>query len=198
MPNVKIEIDFLGEPRRFENLEAAVRKYIRAVINGARKNLRMDRINATGYLYNQISMKVEVDGLVVRIMADGQDADYWQYVEHGVKGAKSDLRAPDSPFRFGTGTGPKGGLRPAIRQWIDDKPVQQWRNPGGTFMSYDQMAKMITRSVYLKGLKATNFISNPMSTLWDKYETSFQDAIVDDLQDIAGEAIPEEITVELG
>ena len=44
-------------------------------------------------------------------MSFGADVPYWDFVEQGVKGAASSLKAPNSEYQFGSGTGQKGALK---------------------------------------------------------------------------------------
>ena len=84
---------------------------------------------------------------------------YGNFVDKGVKGVTSSAKAPTSPFKFGTGTGKKGGLRQAIDGWVRRKKFQ-FRKPNGQFMSYESTALLVTRSIWHKGLETTNFLTN--------------------------------------
>ena len=50
--------------------------------------------------------------------------DYGKFQDKGVRGAASSQRAPNSPYRFGSGTGKKGGLTNSIRAWVQQKRIQ--------------------------------------------------------------------------
>lgn len=91
---------------------------------------------------------------------------YGNFVDKGVKGVTSSAKAPTSPFKFGTGTGKKGGLTTAINAWVKRKNIQ-FREKNGRFMSYKSTAIMITRSIWHKGLETTNFLTNA-------FESEFQ------------------------
>ena len=95
-------------------------------------------------------------------------ADHGKFLDLGVKGKVSSQRAPNSPFKFGSGTGKPGGLTEGIRGWVKARRFQfRKRNADGTssgkFMSYEQTAQLITRSIYLKGTKPTLFFSKPFA-----------------------------------
>jgi hypothetical protein len=83
---------------------------------------------------------------------------YGNFVDKGVRGVTSSAKAPNSPFKFGTGTG-KGSLRTAIEGWVKRKRFQ-FRKPNGQFMSYKSTALLVTRSIWHKGLETTNFLTN--------------------------------------
>lgn len=127
------------------------------VIEQARTNLaEADKI-VTGTLANSLYFELIEDdeGLVIKFMG----APYYDFVEQGVQGAANNAKAPDSPYQFGTGSGEKGALRPAIKKWIRDKGISNssWRDKQGRFLSIDAMSKRISRSVYLTGLKPTYY-----------------------------------------
>jgi hypothetical protein len=87
-------------------------------------------------------------------------SEHGKFQDKGVKGVVSSLKAPKSPYKFGSGKGKKGGLTNAIDKWVRRKRFQ-FTNKKGKFLSYEQTAKLITRSIYLKGIEPTNFYSRP-------------------------------------
>jgi hypothetical protein len=142
--------------------------------------------NATGMLSESIKHEVMMDNTSVWI-AWPDIMPYWDFVEQGVQGFISNAKAPQSPFKFGSGTGPKGALRPAIRQWIVDKPVGQWRDLAtGRFMSYDGMAKLISRKVYLHGIAPTPFMRPTIRTHFTMYKKNLEAAYNVDIGNAIG------------
>ena len=94
--------------------------------------------------------------------------DYGKFLDLGVKGKVSSQRAPNSPFKFGSGKGKPGGLTEGIRGWVKARRFQFRKRDSdgkstGKFMSYEQTAQLITRSIYLKGTKPTLFFSKPFA-----------------------------------
>lgn len=178
----KIEVEWGDDTIRMRALEKALHRYMRKVFQQARRILTSEKINATGELYKSLDYEVQVDELKITLQPMG--TDYWDYVNQGVKGSTSDAKAPESPYQFGTGTGPQGQLEPSIRQWIDDKPVNQWRDKKGRFMSKDAMAFIISRSVYTTGLKPTNFMTNPFERLFERNLFLFRLALLFDLEEV--------------
>jgi hypothetical protein len=108
------------------------------------------------------------------------DAFYWDYVFQGVKGAISDAKAPDSPFQFGSGTGGTG-MRGAIDRWTVIKGLQGTRDLSGRFVPRKSMVYAISRSIYLKGIAPTDYISKPFDTLTKQFEPKIQQAFADDM-----------------
>jgi hypothetical protein len=91
------------------------------------------------------------------------------FVDKGVKGKTSSLKAPNSPFQFGSGTGKKGGLTQGIKKWVRQKGFQFRDRKSGQFMSYDSTAYLITRSIFHKGIKPSLFFTKPFEAGYKKY-----------------------------
>lgn len=132
----------------------------------ARANLTKDDKKDTGGLYDSIKYNLQVHKNSFHLSFSL--TDYAMYVDKGVKGYQSGAKAIDSPFRFGSGRGPKGGLRIAIEGWTKRKRIQFRDRGTGKFMNYKQTAWIITKSIYRKGLKTTNFFSKPFENEFKK------------------------------
>ena len=83
------------------------------------------------------------------------------FQDKGVKGKSSSAKAPNSPFKFGTGTGRKGGLSEGINKWVKRKRFQFRDKKSGKFLSYDSTAFLISRSIYHKGIAPSLFFTKP-------------------------------------
>ena len=66
-----------------------------------------------------------------------------------------------SGYQFGTGSGKKGGLTKGINEWVQRKQIQFRDRDTGRFMSYDQTARTIIRSIWQKGIKPSMFFTRP-------------------------------------
>lgn len=142
-------------PETLKQLEA-FNKY---VITQARANLTKGKRNVSKRLYN--SLKGEVKVMPNSIFSRISMEDYGSYQDQGVKGAASSTKAPNSPFKFGSGTGKPGGLTSGILGWVRKRRFQFRDISTGKFKSYEETARLITRSVYLTGMRPTRFISKP-------------------------------------
>jgi len=91
--------------------------------------------------------------------------EYGAYQDLGVKGKKSSSKAPDSPYRFGSGTGKRGGLTEGMQKWVQRRRIQ-FRNKDGKFMSYKSTAWVMTRSIYAKGIKPSLFFTKPFEAAY--------------------------------
>ena len=140
------------------NTLEAFNKY---VIKQARTNLTKGNKNVSKKLYDSLKATTKVNPNSIENYIEMEQ--YGQFLDLGVKGKVSGQRAPNSPFKFGSGTGKKGGLTEGIRGWVKARRFQFKNRDTGKFMSYEQTAQLITRSIYLKGTKPTLFFSKPFA-----------------------------------
>ncbi len=147
-------------------VEACIKRFRDYVIQQSRSNLSKTGHNNSKSLYN--SLKGEVVTENGYTIVGFQMADYGTFVDLGVKGKTSSNKAPDSPYKFGSGTGKKGGLTKGINQWVKQKGFQ-FRNKQGKFLSYDSTAYLITRSIFHKGIKPSLFFTKPFEAGYKKY-----------------------------
>lgn len=181
-------------------------------VRRARGKLTAEDKNTTKALYNSLEHRITVEENVITISLWGED--YGNFVHYGVQGAgpyvppknPSGLsrkpyinRAPDSPFKFGSNTGPTGGLSAGIRKWVADRGLR-WRDMSGRFMSYDKMAPRITKNVFQYGIEPTDFAEFVMERLVKKYRARFQLALAKDIanhmtEEVFTEAIEFEILI---
>lgn len=192
-----IKIEWNGEEYKLEALDKEVNKFKRAVVRAARLNLSKLGKNATGNLSKRITVKVEVSEFNIAITPDAGKSTYWDFVDQGVQGVKTNRKAPESPFKFGTETGPKGKLVPAIDRWTVVKPVMEVRDAKGRFIPRKRLVRMIARNVYLHGLETTNFVSEPLMAQWAKREKDMMAALADDIGKIVDKLVPSKVTLYL-
>ena len=119
----------------------------------------LDTINKTNTGNLKKSLRFEVRRDAERIIMELKGPEYSEYVRLGVQGAGPGRnRAPGSPFRFGSGTGKKGGLRTAINSWAITKGLQGTRDAKGRFIKRKSLVFLISRSIYRFGIQPTNFV----------------------------------------
>ena len=137
------------------------------VIQQSRSNLSKADKNVSKKLYSSLSGEVITDnGFSI---VGFSMAEYGQFVDQGVKGKSSSFKAPDSPFKFGSGSGQKGGLTKGIQKWVRARGFQFRDKESGKFMSYEETAYLITRSIFHKGIKASLFFTKPFEAGYKKY-----------------------------
>ena len=163
------------------NLENAIRGLADDIVDQAKKNL-VDKRKSNGDLYNTLHAEIEqkTNEFVVKFYMQ----DYGIFVDKGVKGKTStypETKASLSQFQYGSGNYPKGGLTEGIESWLNKKRFQ-WRTPDGKFMSYESMSLIIARSIYHKGIKATEFFSKPFDRVLKEVPQELIDAFTLDIE----------------
>ena len=172
---------------------AEVNKILEAValnvISEAKNNLA-NKGNANGEIYN--SLDYNISEVSDNIELDFEATNYATFYDKGVQGAapskmpsnslKRFNKAPMSPYKFGTGSGKKGGLREGISKWVDRKPIKGRDPKTGRFITQKSAKYLITRSIYLTGLQASNFFSAPFNKYTRELETDLEDALGRDIK----------------
>jgi hypothetical protein len=148
-------------PRK-ENIEAVLNKFGKYVVQQARSNLSKKNKNVSKELYNSISYDLNVSQSGESFSMVFKMADYGEFQDKGVKGKSSTAKAPNSPYRFGSGKYKgKGSLRESIPKWVRARRFQFRDKKTGKFMSYDSTAFLISRSIYQTGIRPSEFFSRP-------------------------------------
>lgn len=148
------------------SVKDALDAFAKRVQQQARANLSKKDKKDTGKLYESVNYELAVHKRSFTFTFNL--TDYAMYVDKGVKGKTSSAKAPNSPFKFGSGTGPKGGLTAAIEGWTQRKRIQFRERKTGRFLNYKQTAWIITKSIYSTGLKPTEFFSKPFENEFKK------------------------------
>ena len=170
----------------FKNVNDVLNGFAQYVVDSSRNNLTNDK-KGGGDLFNSIKYTYEKSEDM--FLLDFLMEDYGPFVDKGVRGKTStypETAAALSQFRYGSGTGPVGGLTKGVNQWIKQKKFQ-WRDKKtGRFLSYESMSFLIARSIYNKGLKANMFFTKPFERglkrlgddLFAAFELDIENAII--------------------
>ena len=155
--------------------EDALNKYAKYVIQQSRSNLTKKGNSASGDLYKSLGYEVTEDS----ISFTGES--YGSFQDQGVKGKNAYYSASaSSPFKFGTGTGQKYGLRRGIAKWIKQKGIRGRDKKTGRFITDKSLTFLISRSIYDKGLRATLFFTKPFEAGLVKYGDEIAAAYIED------------------
>tara|TARA_X000001382_G_scaffold122439_1_gene105416 strand:- start:303 stop:836 length:534 start_codon:yes stop_codon:yes gene_type:complete len=168
-------------------LRDELNKFAKYVIQQSRSNLTRGKKNTSKGLYNSLDYDISKKGGTTSL--GFEMADYGKFQDRGVKGKTSSAKAPNSPYRFGTGSGKKGGLRKGIREWVQRRGIQFRDKKSGRFLSYDSTAFLISRSIYQKGIKSSMFFTKP-------FERAFK-RLPDDLVEAYAIGIEKQIQVNI-
>jgi hypothetical protein len=140
-------------------LQEELNKFAKYVIQQSRSNLSKSDKNVSKELYNSLGYNVEVTTKGAELGFSMEQ--YGEFQDKGVRGKSSSAKAPNSPFRFGSGTGKKGGLTNSIDKWVRRRGIQFKDRKSGRFLSYQSTAFLISRSIYQKGIKPSLFFTKP-------------------------------------
>jgi hypothetical protein len=168
-----------------KQLEAILSSFGSKLIEKARANLNKKGKRAKGTLFNEMSYDIEKTPTGVKFVMDfGSAEDYWVFVDQGVKGAggfkgSGRMRGGDTKFRFGSGTGARGGLRRAISRWVDIKGIKG-RDKKGRFIKKESLVFVISRSIYQRGLERTRFITKPYEDMIADLKLEIAEALAED------------------
>lgn len=149
-----------------ENINNALQKFTKYVVSQSRANLTRKDKNVRGNLYKSVKGDSFVGKNSIGVYFEMEE--YGEFQDQGVKGKTSSAKAPNSPFRFGSGTGRKGGLTEGINRWVRDRRFQFRDRQSGKFLSYEATAFLITRSIYNKGIEASRFFSKPFEVGFER------------------------------
>jgi len=136
------------------------------VVQQSRSILTKSDSNVSKKLYDSIQGSVLVNPNSIELSFSMEE--YGEFQDLGVQGKVSNLKAPNSPFKFGSGTGQKGGLTSGINKWVRQRGFQFRNKKNGKFMSFDQTAQLITQSVYKKGFSPKNFFNKPFEAAFER------------------------------
>jgi len=167
--------------QELKEVQQVLKRFKDYVIQQSRSNLSKGGKNVSKELYNSLKGEIltEDDYSIVGFSM----AEYGAYQDQGVRGKSSSLKAPKSPFRFGSGTGKKGGLTNSILKWVQAKGFQFRNKENGKFMSYKQTGYLISRSIFHKGIKPSLFFTKPFEAGYKKYiDTDLMKAFGQDVE----------------
>jgi len=171
-----------------EETNKVLTKFTKYVVSQSRANLTRKNKNVKGKLYDSIKGESTTSKNSIGLYFEMED--YGAYQDSGVKGKSSGNSLStfkQGGFRFGTGTGKKGGLTEGINQWVKDRRFQFKDNESGRFLSYEQTAFIITRSIYQKGIEATRFFSKPFEVGFERLPEELVEAYALDVEKLLKE-----------
>jgi hypothetical protein len=144
--------------------QKALERFRNHVVSVSKRNLTQGNKNVSKKLYN--SIRGDVKAMPNSFSLQFYMEDYGAFQDLGVKGKNSSSKAPNSPFKFGSGTGQQGGLRKGIFDWVKKRRFQFKDRKSGRFLSYESTAFLITRGIYNKGMKPSMFFTKPFEAAY--------------------------------
>jgi hypothetical protein len=141
--------------------QKALEEFRDYVISKAKSNLRSK--NASGRLSDSLMAEIKVMPNSIRFFFEMEEYGFYQ--DQGVRGVRSGRSL--SGFKFGSGSGQKGGLTEGIKKWVKQRRIR-FRDKKGRFLSNDATAMLITRSIWQKGIKPSMFFTKPFEQAFKK------------------------------
>lgn len=141
------------------------------VVSRTRKNLKNEKMISSGVLFDSVSYNVDqtMDGFIFEFLM----VEYGFFQDEGVQGANPGAikvngkpgiqKAAGSRFRFGSGSGQKGGLFRGLDPWVVKKNIAG-RNARGQFISRASTKTAIAKSIFYQGLPPRKFFTRA----WDQ------------------------------
>lgn len=153
----------------------ALEKYAKFVINKSRQNLqkggRYGTYNKSGVLSKSLEYRIKGDK--VSFLSE----DYGEYIDKGVKGAKSTYpESSASPFRYRDKKPPAE----VFVKWIKKSNIQGRDKKTGRFITRQSLSYIIANSIYSKGIKATMFFTKPFEEALPLFEDEFLEGFLND------------------
>lgn len=165
-----------------DNVEKELRNFAKYVVTKSRMNLKTSDKNTTGELSKSLDSDVKVSKNSFQLTFSMED--YGVFQDKGVRGKTSSTKAPNSPFRFGSGTGKKGGLTEGINKWVKRRSFQFRDKKTGRFMSYNSTAFLISRSIYNKGIAPSLFFTKPFEKAFKNLDKDLIEAYKLDVEQL--------------
>lgn len=164
------------------NVKDELNRFAKYVVIQSRANLTRGDKNVSKELWNSLqgNVKVSKNSFELTFLME----DYGVFQDKGVRGKNSSSKAPNSPFRFGTGSGKKGGLTNGIDKWVRRRRFQFRDKKTGKFMSYQTTAFLVTRSIYNKGIKPSLFFTKPFEKAFKNLDKELIDAYKLDVENL--------------
>jgi hypothetical protein len=164
------------------NVKNELSLFSKYVIQQSRTNLTKGKKNVSKELYNSLDydLNVSPNSFSLSFLME----EYGMFQDKGVKGKNSSAKAPNSPYKFGSGTGRKGGLTESINEWVRARRFQFRDKKSGRFMSYDSTAFLISRSIYNKGIEASLFFTKPFERAFKRLDADIIKAYELDVEEL--------------
>ena len=187
---------------RLKDTKEILNKFAKYVIQQARTNLTREKKNYTKELYDSLFYKINEYKDSTDLLFGGED--YLPFVDLGVKGndpskvspnsKKKKQQAPNSPYRFGSGS--RRGTFEQFTQRMSAfakaknlrfrqyKIVNGKKVPTGKFAKggYDSMGYVIASNIYNRGIKPSFFFTKPFQRAFKYIPDELAEAFVFDIE----------------
>ena len=148
----------------FNNLTQALDEYGWEAANAYKNKLLSDGKVSSGNLVKSVSPKVAYKAQGGEFTVFLELADYWKYVEKGLKGDRN----ATSPFPVPSDAGGKPAWKriyPFILDWVRQKPVSPRAMSDGKLPTEKQLSAMISKGIIKNGIVAGNQLEDTLRSI---------------------------------
>ena len=180
------------------NIERYLESFAKQVVRDAKINLARGKGNTDLSSSIRFKMVNTFDGIQIQFLM----SEYGSYVDKGVKGKGGEIKTgktagryggrryyttwkgkrKDSPFKFGSGTGAKGGLTKGLFQWIKKKGIKG-RDKKGRFISHKSLSIAMAKSIYIRGIHGISFFQKSFGKNYKYFAIDFLKSLKEDILD---------------
>ena len=183
----------------YKHLQRYLKSWGRDVVQEAKERL-VAAGKGGGDLENSISSRVIDEG--ESYVVEFSMANYGSFVDKGVSGVGGSIKtgihkgshsgvnkyvdyngnSQISPYRFGSGTGKKGGMEKGIRSFIRKKNINR-SSVTGRFIPAKSIAIAIMKVLWIKGIKGVSFFQDSLMLGLSEFKLEVAPEIKEDLID---------------
>ena len=152
----------------FKNLQKVLNEYANEVKEMYQYRLNEGNSIASGELINSVRYILQRNDKAFEVSLSL--LEYWKYVEYGRRaGAKF------PPF-------------PAIRKWIEIKPILPRPMSNGKLPTLNQLTYLISRKIAIDGIAPKNYLKKTLEEVNKEYDDKISEALTLDLMDVMDDA----------
>jgi len=167
--------------------EKYLRHFAEGIIRKGKQILKAKKKDVSGKLLNSLRYRLHAqEGGGYKLFF--KSTDYGSFVDKGVSGTKVRRmyttisgKKKKSPFSYKPYPQGLGANIGALENWISKKGIKGRDKKTGRFMKTKSLAYLFSKSIQRKGIKGTNFYSDPLSQAFtsntvDSFAVQFLDA----------------------
>lgn len=156
---------------QLKNLNEALNKYGKYVVQQSRSNLTRGGKNVDKKLYNSLKYEIKEKPLALEFSMEY----YGVFQDKGVSGR---FKKYNTPFSYKSKQPPSEPLA----EWAKAKRLRL-RDSGGRFQkgTYKTIGFLIARSIYRKGIKPSLFFTKPFEKGFERYSNDVAEGFIDDI-----------------
>jgi hypothetical protein len=173
---------------KFRRTDRVLNQWRKYLVQQSKSRLSKSGSNATGELYGSVRGYIDkkFNRDVKGRFTGGRQLpsmhiefnSYGQFIDKGVQGTKSNyIENRNSPYRFGRNGDKKAVPTKAISKWVAKKGLPK------------SLTYVIARSIYQKGIKATQWFSRSLELSKKRYLSRYHIAVADDIAENVADSI---------